>query len=409
MKQIIDYKKRFEVLLESSIGDVRPLVSEQMVQLKRTKERDITKTLNFGNSFSNRVKVTYKNNPKLLQQQEAKITELLNEKNIGKINGLTQQKDLWSEILKNDRPLAADVVTFVNNPTNNWVKNITFSKYKGETETGGSEVPPTQEDSLAKQTEYSLATGENAVTKGYYEDNKWILSDAGKKDIESTFIQPFLQIKQQIEQDGVSVVNGGCISFISVATSASRFRNSGQAEKYSFKQLSEARANSLYTYVFERLKSVGFTQWCSGSERKSINSNGGNGDGTTGPNPPKGFNFVGKDATNMTQVVTDETKRGEFGEPHKGREEYDKYKYNNLNIGVSFLVTSKQPENTPPEQTEPAKLDPAFLKYTEYNVVFTGVIKSKWKFKFRPPKLNFSTPYKPIFKTGVADCPIWNK
>ena len=106
-----------------------------------------------------------------------------------------------------------------------------------------------------------------------------------------------------------------------INSSASRFRNTGDAEQYSFAQLSKLRNDWVKEFIMQRLDQLGITVWCSTQNNIQQNINGVNGDGTSGPNPPKQLPFIPKGQSSMKPASSDETKRNEFGEPLATKEE----------------------------------------------------------------------------------------
>lgn len=119
------------------------------------------------------------------------------------------------------------------------------------------------------------------------------------------------------------------VTDISISTSSSRFRNSGEYENKSFKQLSQDRANSAYNFVTQMLTEKGFkfSQFT-----PTLNSDGENGDGSSGPNPPVGYNYV--DKGDFTMNTPPKKNRDEVGPPHDTVEEYETHKYCKIDIKV---------------------------------------------------------------------------
>lgn len=120
------------------------------------------------------------------------------------------------------------------------------------------------------------------------------------------------------------------VTDISIETSSSRFRNTGDYSDKTFKQLSEDRTNNAYNFVKEMLEQKGFKF---SNFTPVLNSNGGNGDGSSGPNPPEGYNYVdGGEVTMNTQPP--KQPRDEFGVPLSNPEDYEKFKYCIIDITV---------------------------------------------------------------------------
>jgi hypothetical protein len=143
------------------------------------------------------------------------------------------------------------------------------------------------------------------------------------------------------------------IKSITVHTSADRYRNTGEAEKLSWGQLSYLRATSMASLVVSMAAKSGLQE----SVVKKINSmimldfKGGNGDGTTGPNPPAPLKFGyyisdkgksiwkdGKDR-NMMEVFALDGEGTPSGEPKQvkkspesDKDAYNVFRYNNIEI-----------------------------------------------------------------------------
>lgn len=271
---------------------------------------------------------------------------------------------IWDEILKNDIYLAADTIKYVK--THDWVGQVIVGKKGEKMKEPGSDTPPTEKPIIPALI---ISTTEKIDTSDYYLDNSWTLTPAGVEDIEENFILPILETKEK------SIYS--CINYIKIDTSASRFRNTGQASNMTFEELSKKRSDATYEYVIGRLKEIGITNWCDG-EKITLNYKGENGDGTSGPNPPSGNYYVPKDGVS-SQAVLDDKNRGEFGTPHKSKSEYNVHKYNRLSVGIGFDF------EVPPEENDPDRVppvDPFKEEKTKYNVKFYGKTKGKWKFKW---------------------------
>lgn len=272
---------------------------------------------------------------------------------------------IWDEILEKDIYLAADTIKYVK--THDWVGQVVVGKKGEKMKEPGSDTPPTEEPTIP---ELIIPTTEENNTSDYYPDNSWTLTPNGVRDIEDNFIIPISEIKK------TSIYS--CINFIKIDTSASRFRNTGQASNMTFEELSKKRSDATYEYIIGRLKEIGISNWCDG-EKITLNYKGENGDGTSGPNPPPGNYYVPKGGVS-SQAVLDNKNRGEFGTPHKSKSEYDVHKYNRLSVGIGFDF------EVPPIDDDTDKVppvDPFKEEKTKYNVKFYGKTKSKWKFKWK--------------------------
>jgi hypothetical protein len=158
------------------------------------------------------------------------------------------------------------------------------------------------------------------------------------------------------------------IKSITIHTSADRYRNTGSAEKLSWSQLSLLRSQSMASLVVGMAAKSGLPE----SVVSKINSmikldfKGGNGDGSSGPNPPAPIKFGyyiadgskavwkdGKDRNIMTVLISDDNgiPSGEpkevKGSPESDKNEYNKFRYNNIEIVYEALQT-KPNEPLPP-------------------------------------------------------------
>ena len=129
-----------------------------------------------------------------------------------------------------------------------------------------------------------------------------------------------------------------------IATSASRYRNTGEAQQMNFKELSQARAESVYSYIVNELSSIVPDI---STVKVTLNSNGKNGDGSSGPNPPSPnlFSDGGGDPKSFKKDG-DRTFNGQ--EPHSSPNEYEQYKYCIIQLAVKFDYGSGKTEPTLP-------------------------------------------------------------
>lgn len=168
------------------------------------------------------------------------------------------------------------------------------------------------------------------------------------------------------------------LSYLSVLTSASRLRNSGEAKNKTWLQLSKERSDSAKAYVLQRLDEIGVLrdkndQVMITTEYK-IDYNGQNGDGSSGPNPEKPYQF-NTDGLG-TWFCGDNTEKGKkckgsrnsMGTPET-IENLEKNKYLVVNLAVVFKGQKEQPKEATP--SEEPKTD--------------EVSKSSYKVKFIAP------------------------
>ena len=117
-----------------------------------------------------------------------------------------------------------------------------------------------------------------------------------------------------------------------IATSASRYRNTGEAQQMNFKELSQARAESVYSYIVNELSSIVPDI---STAKVNLKFNGKNGDGSSGPNPPSPnlFSDGGGDPNSFKQ---EGVRKFNGQEPHSSPNEYEQYKYCIIQLAVKF-------------------------------------------------------------------------
>jgi hypothetical protein len=308
--------------------------------------------------------------------------------------------------------------------------NRTFDEYKWQyvfcnTEDGIKE----ELKEISKPTEEEVTENFNAVSlpiefplngpsNTFFKDNEWAPTDAFANSLEEEVLGPLREIK-----GGLNVPEGEPVFFLAeleIITSCSRFRNTGVAKELTFKQLSENRNNSAKEFILNKLKELGVV--VDGDTSITQNSDGENGDGSSGPNTPEGL-YVATDGKESTALPPNSKKardeRDKYGTPIKDKTAYDDYKY--CIVGMSILANTKYnsgDEELGDEDEEP-KMDVVTIDVPtkEYNVSFYS--KPKYVgISFRIPKIigdwqkrnkrNRSKKPKKVGKTrrfGTVSCP----
>ena len=172
-----------------------------------------------------------------------------------------------------------------------------------------------------------------------YVNNLWDVGPAFTESFNSRVLSRITKMKEDYPSVQISLIS------LSIETSASRYRNTGQAAGLTFQQLSYNRNNSAKDYIINSLKENGVTETDTVTPTqnylapKSETNPRGNGDGTTGPNPPEPNAYV--DGGNVKMNTTPTQPRNQFGEPHPTPEEYDQYKY--LKVKIKLSATLPRP------------------------------------------------------------------
>lgn len=165
-----------------------------------------------------------------------------------------------------------------------------------------------------------------------YVNNQWEVSPEFIDSFKQNVIDKINLLKQTYPDIQISLLS------LDVQTSASRYRNTGQAAELSFQELSGYRNNSAKDYILTTLQENGVTNIDAVTPTQEYL--GGNGDGTTGPNPPEPNAYV--DGGNVKMNTTPTEPRNQFGEPLSTPEEYDQYKYLRVTIRLSATLPNEQ-------------------------------------------------------------------
>jgi hypothetical protein len=296
------------------------------------------------------------------------------------------QIDLWGKIKTDDMYFAADIIKKVKNSEG----RDRYKYCRLGTRQSFSELEKLPKQKLPNKSETppeldTVIIPSEVVQQDFFDNNSWRLKPAGENEFYQTFVEPYKTALDNLRQ---TYPNAGiCIQSISLESSASRFRNQGEAKDLSFEKLSEARAATVENFLmknYENLKGG----WCTGKRNTTINAKGQNGDGTSGPNPPKGYSFLPKGVDynfnnfvtpNTPQATTLEKKRNEFGTPEPadkgGAKAYEKYRYVRPTVKIQIFYDVDAPGDrdvTLPDSTPPEKITNPSQKY--------WAMLYKWKF-----------------------------
>ena len=169
----------------------------------------------------------------------------------------------------------------------------------------------------------------NEVGKGknVYNDNKSDVTPYMQGEIQN-IINGAQEILNQAKEASATVV---CTK-MEVTASSSRLRNTGEAENITWVELSKKRAENVKNSLVSGLEGIGIAV----PTTIPVLKGGWNGDGTSGPNPPK------KDSSGNTYTITtdgtkntiqkDETLRNSKKEPHTNIDDYLQYKFCIINV-----------------------------------------------------------------------------
>ena len=205
------------------------------------------------------------------------------------------------------------------------------------------------------KTKSNLPETETSIPKGYrieldwnpetnvdlYINNEWKVSQTFMSEFNNKILIPMSAATN--EYTGIQF---GLLE-LRVETSASRYRNTGGAQDLTFAQLSGYRNSETTNYIKESLTAFGVK----GIDNDKITQNylapksetnpRGNGDGSSGPNPPEPNQYVDGGQVPMSQKPTEP--RNQFGDPHQTPEEYNQYKFLRVKILLDANLTQVDP------------------------------------------------------------------
>jgi len=244
----------------------------------------------------------------------------------------------------------------------------------------------------------------------------------GVQDDEFT---PFVNNSTELHQDLKDEINGVVvglgnalkenpgveykISSYRIWTSASRAANGGLVKTWSFQKLSDARAQSVKTYIDSAFAKIGVKL-----PEPQIDSSGENNDGSSGPNPPYPFSMAKESGP---QKTTDEDDRDKYKKPYPCKPtdgkficpKYDKFKFCMVDLGIEIYPPTTVPSEKPgePGTSEVVKI-PSLSRKWEIRFVpkekYGGGpgIQLKFPIKFTLKRVNRKPPSKTLGGTACA-------
>jgi hypothetical protein len=308
-----------------------------------------------------------------ISKLDAEIKEYLSQESVVRklLNG-DNQISIWNDILVNGKYFAADLIKKVITKQGRKYKSARVGRKEDEkelTKPDNEEVTPPNKEVYQNDT----ITTPSETQQGYFQNNLWELSELGVDSFYDTFIAPY-----QMWLDEARKKSPGarmCVKSINIISSASRFRNTKGASDLTFIQLSKNRADSVLNFLLTQYGNLkgqvddrnkpDRTLFCSGEvlNKKNaaitINPNGSNGDGTSGPNPPSPYLFTSTKFSGFKSGGNSEQYRNEYGTPISGSDQggnvaYEKFKY--VKPTVEIVLDLNLPNNSPVpgEQNPPA-------------------------------------------------------
>ena len=190
----------------------------------------------------------------------------------------------------------------------------------------------------------------------FFKDNSFTPTELFKKSVKEDIIDPLIKINQEY-----GVADGSpkfWLESMDILTSCSTLPNGKSPEdgiKRSFKELSEARNKAAYDYIISELKGIGVL--IDGDSKVLRNSDGKNGDGTSGPE------WTGK---------------------NEDRSKYEKYKYLDVELKVAMNIETK-PEDIIDEPEDNIES----IETPTYDVLFRK--PGKGKLRITLPKIELQT------------------
>ena len=253
----------------------------------------------------------------------------------------------------------------------------------------------------------------NGPSNTLFADNAWAPTPDFETRLNTEVIEPLKQIAASMVYNKNMSEPKFFLRSIEIHTSCSRYRNTGAAAQMTFDALSKARNNAAKDFIVKKLAEIGVT--VDQDTQITQDWKGGNGDGSTGPNPPAPIAITrdGREA-----VAAKEDARDDFGAPIADKTAYDKFKY--CIAGMEIVANTNWSEK-PASETEKDKDDEEFevvkidIPTKDYGIGFFSKPK-RIAFKFRLPKIEIygklwrkhSGKYKKGKNWGSTKCPKWD-
>lgn len=213
-------------------------------------------------------------------------------------------------------------------------------------------------------------------TGDLYKNNYWEVTENLRTQFQQQVIKPIQEAKAAVPGIQISLKS------LTVDTSASRIRNTGpEAGNLTFLELSQNRNNATVIAVQEMLKNAGVLNVDKVKPiqdfkaEKSDKNPSGNGDGSSGPNPPESSKYAFVPVGNF-KMSTPGKDRNEAGKPLENLAEYEKFKFVKVNV---VLEAKFQPDTT----IKTDVLSPKEVKDYTYDISVGGKSKRKRTPKFR--------------------------
>lgn len=251
----------------------------------------------------------------------------------------------------------------------------------------------------------------NGPSSNLFADNAWVVTPEFESRLNTEVLEPLRQIAESMKYNADMSAPKFFLKALEIHTSCSRYRNTGAAAAMTFKQLSQARNNAAKDYIIKKLTELGVL--IDGDTSITQDWVGGNGDGSTGPNPPKGI-AITKDGREST--IAPETAREAYGQPLTDKTGYDKFKY--CIAGMEIIANT--------EWSEKPVSDPSGDKDDEWDVIKIDIPTKNYgigffskprgiDIRFRLPKIQIygklwrahSGKYKKGKNWGATKCPKW--
>ena len=251
----------------------------------------------------------------------------------------------------------------------------------------------------------------NGPSNNLFADNAWVPTSDFEARLNTEVLEPLRQIAESMKYNVDMTKPKFFLKSIEVHTSCSRYRNTGAAANMTFAELSKARNTAAKDFIIKKLAELGVL-----ADADTVITQdwvGGNGDGSTGPNPPKGI-AITKDGKEST--LAKEDARGQFGSPLTDKTGYDKFKY--CIAGIEIVANTGWSEKPEPDPTKDGDEDYDVIKIDvptkDYGIGFFSRPKGI-DLRFRLPKIEISGrlwrkhsgKYKKGKNWGAIKCPKW--
>jgi hypothetical protein len=251
----------------------------------------------------------------------------------------------------------------------------------------------------------------NGPSSTFFKDDEWEITEDFKNRLLEEVISPLKEIQKDMVFNPIDKNEPKFfLRKMDIQTSCSRFRNSEDAKDLTFSQLSEKRNNAAKSFILSELEKLGIL--IDKDTEITQDWKGKNGDGSSGPNPPK--SFIMTKSGKESDIVKDESYRDHFGKTIENKKGYDTFKY--CIAGLEIVMNKNwEPIYPEPKEKQDQDFDVVVIPIPSKNYGISFYSEPKYLgFDFWLPKIEITGKRHRRGKWGgkgknwgKTNCPKW--